>query len=36
MRTNMDVLVLDQFVMYKADQKPLQDDVDWRKQFALD
>jgi carbamoyltransferase len=36
MRTNMDVLVLDKFVMYKPDQKPLQDDVDWRKQFALD
>jgi carbamoyltransferase len=36
MRTNMDVLVLDRFVMYKPDQKPFQDDVDWRKQFALD
>jgi carbamoyltransferase len=36
MRTNMDVLVLDRFVMYKEDQKPLEDDVDWRKQFALD
>jgi carbamoyltransferase len=36
MRTNMDVLVLDKFVMYKPDQKPLADDVDWRKQFALD
>ena len=36
MRTNMDVLVLDRFVMYKPDQKPFEDDVDWRKQFALD
>jgi carbamoyltransferase len=36
MRTNMDVLVLDKFVMYKPDQKPFNDDVDWRKQFALD
>ena len=36
MRTNMDVLVMDRFVMYKPDQKELQDDVDWRKQFALD
>ena len=36
MRTNMDVLVLDRFVMYKPDQKPLKDDIDWRKQFALD
>jgi hypothetical protein len=32
----MDVLVLDRFVMYKPDQKPFEDDVDWRKQFALD
>ena len=36
MRTNMDVLVLDRFVMYKPDQKPLQEDVDWRTLFALD
>ena len=36
MCTNMDVLVLDKFVMYKPDQKPFNDDVDWRTQFALD
>jgi carbamoyltransferase len=36
MRTNMDVLVLDRFVMYKDDQKPLEEDVDWRTLFALD
>jgi carbamoyltransferase len=36
MRTNMDVLVLDRFVLHKPDQKPLKDDIDWRKQFALD
>jgi carbamoyltransferase len=36
MRTNMDVLVLDKFVMYKQDQKPFDDNVDWQKQFALD
>jgi len=36
MRTNMDVLVLDRFVMYKPDQKPLKEDVDWRTLFALD
>ncbi|HEX6791232.1 MAG TPA: carbamoyltransferase [Candidatus Krumholzibacteria bacterium] len=36
MRTNMDVLVLDKFVMYKPDQKPFNDNVDWRTQFALD
>jgi carbamoyltransferase len=36
MRTNMDVLVMDRFVMYKPDQKPLKEDVDWRTLFALD
>jgi carbamoyltransferase len=36
MRTNMDVLVMDRFVMYKPDQKPLEEDVDWRSLFALD
>jgi carbamoyltransferase len=36
MRTNMDVLVMDRFVMYKPDQKPLEEDVDWRTLFALD
>ncbi len=36
MRTNMDVLVMDRFVMYKPDQKPLEEDVDWRELFALD
>ena len=36
MRTNMDVLVMDRFYMEKADQKPLEDDVDWRELFELD
>ncbi len=36
MRTEIDVLVLENFVLYKADQKPLEDDVDWRKEFDLD
>jgi carbamoyltransferase len=36
MRTNMDVLVMDRFVLYKPDQKPLKEDVDWRTLFALD
>ena len=35
-RAGLDVLVLDRFVMYKPDQKPLTDDIDWKKQFALD
>jgi carbamoyltransferase len=36
MRTEMDVLVLENCVLYKANQKPLTDDSDWRKEFALD
>jgi carbamoyltransferase len=36
MRTNMDVLVLDRFYMEKRDQKPLDEDVDWRELFELD
>jgi carbamoyltransferase len=36
MRTNMDVLVMDRFVLYKPDQKPFKEDVDWRTLFALD
>jgi len=36
MRTNMDVLVMDRFYMEKQDQKPLDEDVDWRELFELD
>jgi carbamoyltransferase len=36
MRTNIDVLVLENCLLYKADQKPLVEDQDWRKTFALD
>ena len=36
MRTEMDVLVLENCVLYKADQKPLADDSDWKKEFELD
>jgi carbamoyltransferase len=36
MRTEMDVLVLNSFVLRKADQPPLTDDVDWQRQFELD
>jgi carbamoyltransferase len=36
MRTEMDNLVLEDFVLDKAQQPPLKDDADWRKQFALD
>jgi carbamoyltransferase len=36
MRTEMDYLVLGPFLLDKKEQQPLQDDVDWRRQFALD
>ena len=36
MRTEMDILVLENCVLYKADQKPLMENNDWRKEFALD
>ena len=35
MRTEMDVLVLENCVLQKADQKPLEGDSDWRKEFEL-
>jgi len=36
MRTEMDVLVLENFVLLKEDQKPLENDSDWKSEFALD
>jgi carbamoyltransferase len=36
MRTEMDLLVLGNHLVYKADQKPLETDTDWRKEFVLD
>jgi carbamoyltransferase len=36
MRTEMDVLVLENCVLQKASQKPLAGDIDWRKEFELD
>ncbi len=36
MRTEMDVLVLEQCVLNKAEQKPLVADTDWQKEFELD
>jgi carbamoyltransferase len=36
MRTNIDVLVLENFVLEKADQTPLQDDGAWKEEFVLD
>lgn len=36
MRTKMDILVLENCVLEKADQKPWQEDTDWRKELVLD
>jgi carbamoyltransferase len=36
MRTGMDVLVLEDCVLYKEEQPPLSDDTDWKKEFELD
>jgi len=36
MRTNMDYLVLDRFVLDKKRMKPLRDDIDWQREFELD
>lgn len=36
MRTEMDVLVLENYVLKKEDQKPLEGDSDWKKEFELD
>jgi carbamoyltransferase len=36
MRTEMDLLVLENFVIEKASQRPLAGDTDWRKEFELD
>ena len=36
MRTEMDTLVLETFVLNKVDQKPLEKDSDWRGEFELD
>jgi len=36
MRTNMDVLVLGNQILRKADQPELREDFDWREKYALD
>ena len=36
MRTEMDLLVLGNQLVYKADQKPLEGDKEWRSEFVLD
>lgn len=36
MRTNMDYLVLGNYILDKEDQKPIDKDIDWKKEFVLD
>jgi carbamoyltransferase len=36
MRTNMDALVLDRFVLLKSEQPAFEEERDWRKEFVLD
>ena len=36
MRTNMDYLLLGNFLLEKKDQKPLDKDIDWLREFELD
>ncbi len=36
MRTNMDYLIMGNYLLDKSEQKPLKDDTDWWKEFELD
>ncbi len=36
MRTEMDYLVMENFILDKREQKPLIQDGDWQKEFELD
>jgi carbamoyltransferase len=36
MRTNMDYLIAGNFLLEKKEQKPLDKDIDWLKEFELD
>jgi len=36
MRTEMDILVLENLVLLKSEQTPLDEDTDWRSEFELD
>ena len=36
MRTEMDVLVLGNYVLYKEEQPEFHDDIDWRQKYELD
>ncbi|MDH7604360.1 MAG: carbamoyltransferase [Melioribacter sp.] len=36
MRTNIDYLIMSNYLLDKKEQKPLSEDVEWKKQFELD
>jgi carbamoyltransferase len=36
MRTEMDYLVMENYLLDKREQKPLADDIDWKREFQLD
>ncbi len=36
MRTDMDVLVMEDIVLYKEEQEKFKDSIDWREKYALD
>jgi carbamoyltransferase len=36
MRTNIDYLIMGNYLLDKTNQKPLEKDIDWRKRFELD
>jgi carbamoyltransferase len=36
MRSAIDILVLENCVVYKAEQKPLAEDADWQQEFEMD
>jgi carbamoyltransferase len=36
MRTDMDVLVLENFMLVKSEQAPVAEDESWRREFVLD
>jgi carbamoyltransferase len=36
MRTEIDVLVMEDLILYKHEQPPLEEKVDWRELFDLD
>lgn len=36
MRTELDVLVLENFILYKENQPKFHDDIDWRQKYVLD